>query len=98
VSRSLPPPTIEIHDVLNSVYRKAPPSETSVPWKSGLPLYRIPEELFDFLHKPQPNLVQEAGRKFLPQRLAPETSVQVFQVLLWCEEYKISYVCPSGAA
>ena len=33
----------------------------------------------------------ETGRKFLPQQLAPETYKQMFEVLLWCEEFKISY-------
>jgi hypothetical protein len=90
-------PSSSHHDTLNSIYRKAPPFEASVPWTSRLPPYRIPEELFDFLHKPQPKLVQDAGRKFLPQSLTLGTYVQMFQVLLWCEEYKISYVCQNGA-
>lgn len=37
-------------------------------------------------------MVPETGRRFLPQQLAPGTYVQMFEVLLWCEEFKISYV------
>lgn len=29
---------------------------------------------------------------FLPQQLTPGTYTQMFEVLLWCEEFKISYV------
>jgi len=39
-------------------------------------------------------MVPEAGRQFLPQQLALETYAQTFEVLLWCEEFKISYVSP----
>ena len=62
-----------------------------MPWKSRLPFYRIPEDLFAFLNKRQPNMVLETGRKFLPQHLTPGTYTQMFEVLLWCEEFKISY-------
>lgn len=68
----------------------APNFETSVPWSSRLPFYRIPEELLEFLRQPQRNLVPDAGRKFLPQHLVANTYAQMFEVLLWCEEYKIS--------
>lgn len=67
---------------------------TSVPWTKRLPLYKIPDELFTFLNERQQNLVPEAGRRFLPQQLTPETYVQMFEVLLWCEESKISYASP----
>ncbi|KAF9653722.1 P-loop containing nucleoside triphosphate hydrolase protein [Thelephora ganbajun] len=67
-----------------------PPFETSIPWTTRLPFYMIPDDLFAFLSKRQPNLVPETGRKFLPQRLAPETYTRLFEVLLWCEEFKIS--------
>lgn len=42
-------------------------------------------------------MVPETGRKFLPQGLAPETYVRMFEVLLWCEEFKISYVSSISA-
>jgi len=75
-------------------YCQMPPFETSIPWKSRIPFYYIPGDLFAFLNKRQPNMVVETGRKFLPQQLTPGTYTQMFQVLLWCEEFKISYASP----
>ena len=91
VSR-FPPKRIMMRFTIFFVHRQAPPFETSVPWRSRLPFYTIPEELFTFLSRQQQNLVLETGRRFLPQQLVPETYIRMFEVLLWCEEYKISYV------